>query len=319
MAHAETLTAPLKTELIDVLGHKVKKDSLEYDILTTEYDRNKKYVFTLASRTTPKRFPTFNMRTHRPEPHKDFKPFQNLVMSSQIVWNGSRVNIRYYDGCESIFQSHQPKEKDVIDQLKQQTKRRNFLEGKLIVDGYDTLLLMYLNICSWNVESPFRTNTATGIFLPENSDRKADADTRRMDLMDEALALAKSADYNKMIMHSNYLGISMIDYHSGNAKTEKEIRVAYRDRALNDAANFISSYGDRSIELKYYIDKALLDGKINNKVNPNKAAWGNSNNPICDISGLKSNEAIGQKLYEFSQLEEGQEFAVQLKAIYNSK
>ncbi|WP_205105344.1 hypothetical protein, partial [Sutterella massiliensis] len=86
-----------------------------------------------------------------------FKPLQNLVMTSQIVWNNGRVGIRYYDGCESIFVSQQPKEKDVIDQLIQTTRKRNFLNGKMIVEGYEKQLLLYLSICSWNSDSMFRT------------------------------------------------------------------------------------------------------------------------------------------------------------------
>jgi hypothetical protein len=38
---------------------------------------------------------------------------------------------------------------------------------------------------------------------------------------------------------------------------------------------------------------------------------------IVDISGLKSRELIADRLVELSQTDEGGEFAVQLKAIYN--
>ena len=32
---------------------------------------------------------------------------------------------------------------------------------------------------------------------------------------------------------------------------------------------------------------------------------------------LKSNDAIGEKVFEFSQLEDGQEFQIQLKALFS--
>ena len=60
-----------------------------------------------------------------------------------------------------------------------------------------------------------------------------------------------------------------------------------------------------------------MKGLISNKFNPNKATWANSNNVICDISGLRSNEAIGEKLFEFSQLSEGEEFVIQLRALFS--
>ena len=83
----------------------------------------------------------------------------------------------------------------------------------------------------------------------------------------------------------------------------------------NDAQSFLSSYGNTSLEIKYYIDKALSAGIIANKDNPNKANWSKSGNVICDISGLRSPEAIANRLFEFSQTEEGEEFKLQLIAI----
>jgi hypothetical protein len=309
MANAETISAPLKTE---------SKWALEDEYLNKEYDPMKRYVYQLAAENMDRGKPIFDVRANRNLPKKPFKPFQNLVLSSQIVWKGKRTNIRYYDGCDSIFVSEQPKEKDVIDQLKQQTKQRNFLAGRLVVEGYDTNLLLFMDICSWNVESPFRTRTANGIFLSTNPDKRATAESGKMDQIEKALDLAKNATEAKMRIHCNYLGISDTDYHSGNEMSEKELRAAYRKYALENADRFIDSYGNKVVEIKYYIDKALLDGNINNKFNANKAAWGNSNTPICDISGLTSKEAIGDRLLEYSQTEEGAEFAIQLKAIYNN-
>ncbi len=304
MANA-VLTAPLKKEL----------GANEKAALAQEFDVTKKYVYQLAAENMEPERPVINMRTQRPEPHKKFKPSQNLVLSSQIVWNGSRTNIRYYDGCESIFVSEQPKEKDVIDQLCQQTKRRNFLEGKLIVDGYDKMLLLYLNICSWNCESPFRTSTANQIFIPMNQEKIATVEAVKLDQIEEALKYAREASVTKMMIHASFLGIPTTDYDSGNEMTEKEIRTEYRKVASKFPDKFIESYGNKTLEVKYYIDQALLKGTINNKINVNKAAWGTSGTVICDISGLKTNDAISQKLFEFSQTDEGEEFLIQLKAI----
>jgi hypothetical protein len=97
---------------------------------------------------------------------------------------------------------------------------------------------------------------------------------------------------------------------------EDEIRAQYRKRALRDSASFLESYSDEKIEIKYYIDDAIGKGLIQNKTNPNKAMWQNGESIICDISGLKSSEVIAQRIYEFSQMEEGAEFLIQLKAIY---
>lgn len=317
MANAqETLEAPVKKEnkwaLEDSYLDRLNPDS------ENAYDTNKKYVYRLAAENMVRGMPVIDMRTKRPVPHKKFKPYQNIVLTSQIVWKGKRTTIRYYDGCDTIFVADQPKEKEQIDQLIRQTRRRDFLDGAHKVEGYDKMLLFYLDICGWNVDSPFRTTTATGIFYALNPDKKATADTAKMDRIEEALQLAKSAEDWKMKIHSAYLGISDIDPLSDNELTPSQMRAAYRKYAMENSETFISSFGNKNIETKYFIDKALLDGKISNKLNPNKAAWGNSGTEICDISGLQLRDAIAQKLFDFGQTEEGQDFVIQLKAIYNN-
>jgi hypothetical protein len=317
MANATTL-APLKKEFIEVEGLKVIKDSNEHRALLQEFDPLKKYVFQLAAENMHTEKPVIDAKTQRPLPHKRFKPLQNLIMTSQIVWNNGRIGIRYYDGCESIFVSQQPKEKDVIDQLIQSTRRRNFIEGKLVVDGYEKMLLLYLSICSWNSESNFKTTTSSAIFTPQNSDKLATAESDKLDMIEEAMTYAREATLTKMLIHSAFLGIPNTDYDSGNELTEKEIRTEYRKAASKNPKLFIESYGNKTLEVKYYIEKALVSGVISNKFNPNKATWGKGNTVICDISGLKSNDAIAQRLFEFSQTELGEEFAVQLKALNES-
>ena len=308
--------APLKKEqeFVEIGGQKLVKDSNEYRALTQEFDPQKKYVFQLAAENMVTEKPVIDARTNRPLPHKKYKPYQNLIMTSQIVWKNGRVGIRYYDGCESIFVSDQPKEKDVIDQLIQQTRRRNFLDGKLVIEGYEKMLLLYLNICSWNTDSIFRTSTANGIFTPQNADKIATVESERLDMIEEAMGYARKASTQKMLIHSAYLGIPTTDYDSGNDLTEKQIRTEYRKAASANPKLFIESYGNKGLEVKYFIDQALLKGTINNKVNVNKAAW-STGTVICDISGLKSNEAISQALFEFSKTEEGEEFVIQLRAI----
>lgn len=317
MADALVKDAPFKKPefLEEYGGLKVKKDSKEHKALTQEFDPLKKYVFQLAAENLPTEKPVVDARTNRALPHQLFKPSQNLIMTSQIIWNNGRIGIRYYDGCESIFVADQPKEKDVIDQYIQQTRRRFFLKGKLVVEGYEKMLLLYLSMCSWNGESEFRTTTSTPIFIPANADKRATAESQRIDLIEEALRYAREATAIKMKIHSAYLGIPDTDYDSGNELTEKEQRSAYRLEASKNPQRFIESYGNKSLEIKYYIEQALLKGTINNKVNPNKAAWKSSNTVICDISGLKGQEAIAQALFEFSKTEAGEEFVLQLKAI----
>jgi hypothetical protein len=317
-----TMEAPLSKKggriTVTVEGEEVIKDSPEHLALSQEFDLGKRYMFELASKNPERIYPVINMRTKRPAILPEYKPFQNLVYTSQIIWNGRRRMIRYYDGCDTIFVDKQPKDSELIKQLISQTRRRNFTDGYIGFTGDERMLLLYLYICSWNGNSLFRTRTASTVFVPVDSDIKIANEAERLDAIEEALALAKNATAQKMFIHGEYLGISREDQNSGNELTEKEFRIKYRKAAQENPNKFIESYGNRSIEIQYFIDKALERGIISNKLNPNKATWGTNNAEICDISGLRSQEAISQKLFEFSQTEEGAEFLVQLKALSES-
>lgn len=318
MANAKKSLAP--SEEVDVLD-KPEEDQYpaETAILKIKFDAKKKYMFELAEQNIPREMPIMIVQNNKssPEPHRKFKPYCNLVFTSQIVWKGERRNLRYYDGCTSIFQDEQSKDKDLISDLIKRTKRRNFLEGKLGVYGDERMLLLYLTICSWNVESEFRTRTATEVFRPSNPDRMATEGSAKMDAIEKALGLAREATEVKMKMHAAYLGIPEIDYESGNEWTPKELRTLYRQKAAENPNPFIESYGNKALEIKWLIQKALVDGTINNKANPNKLVWKGSNSLVMDISGIKSHEGIIEAAFEFSRTEAGEEFTIQLRAIYN--
>jgi hypothetical protein len=325
MAQAATKTAPKeKVEKVEIelegWNEKVFEGSKEHLALTQEFDPFKKYMFELANENPERELPVLEVIGTRSIPirHQKYKPFLNIVFTSQIIWKGQRRILRYYDGCDTIFADKQPKEKETIDQFVKQTKRRDFLEGKFGANGDERMLLIYLNICSWNAKSEFRTRSADQIFVSLDVAQKVSLEASKLDEIDHARDLAKNATEMKMKIHASYLGIPMIDYDSGNELTQEEIRIAYRKAAIRDASGFIESYGNKKLEIKYFIDKALADGLINTKFNPNKALWAKSNSEICDISGLRSNEGISEKLFEFSQLSEGEEFAIQIRALYDN-
>jgi len=314
MANAKKQIAPLESS--DVLIEDELPD-LEKEWSEKKFDKKKKYMFELAVENLPREMPIMLVENNkaRPEPHRRFKPYCNIVYSSQIVWNGERRNIRYYDGCTTIFQDEQPKDKDLITDLIKRTKRRAFLEGKFGAFGDERMLLLYLYMCSWNAESPFRTRTASEVFRPSDANKMSDEKSSRMDNIEKALSLAREASEEKIKIHSAYLGIPEIDYESGNEWSPKELRTLYREKAAANPVEFIESYGNKSLEIKWFIKKALESGVINNKVNPNKATWKGSGSIICDISGMKTQDGIADVLFEFSKTEAGEEFLIQLKAL----
>ncbi len=313
MAHASTKEAPVK----DNGPQKENKWRKEEQFLAQEFDIDKKYMFELAEENRPREMPVIDFHAKRPAPHARFRPYQNIVMTSNIIWKGQRRMVRYYDGCDSIFTDEQPKDKDTIEQFIRQTRRREFVDGKFGVHGDERMLLLFLFISSFNAESEFRTRSADMVYRPVNSDKKATAEAKQLDLTEEALELAKKASFSKILVHADYLGIPLKDYDSDNDLTEKEIRTSYRMEALRNAKIFIESYGNKKLETKYFIKKALAAGYIDYVTTPNKALWKTSGREIKDISGMKSFAAVLDSLFEFSQLEEGQEFNIQVTALFD--
>jgi hypothetical protein len=326
MANAETSTAPLKKEgakeirvEIDTFfpAEKVIENSKEHLALTQVFDTGRKYMYQLANENEQRQNPVIMIQNgvSHVVSHKKYITQRNIIFSSQIVWEGQRRNIRYYDGCTTLFVDKQPQDKDAIAQAISNTKKHNFIEGKAGFYGEERMLLLYLNICSWNVDSPFRTQRADGIFRSLDQNKAAEETSLRVDQMERALSMAKDASQEKMLIHAEFLEIPTMDWDSDNAYTPKEIRAKYREYAINNPSHFIETYGNKNIEVEYRIKKALEKGTITNKNNPNKATWGSKGTVICDISGLKSQEAIAKKIFEYSQTDEGSEFLMQLKAL----
>src|ERR1700749_1080201 len=105
MANAKKTLAP--SDDTDVLTEEAPTP--EEIILKTKFDAKKKYMFELAVENDPRELPIMVVQNNKAtlDPHRKFKPYVNIVYTSQVVWNGERRNLRYYDGCTSIFADEQ--------------------------------------------------------------------------------------------------------------------------------------------------------------------------------------------------------------------
>ncbi len=285
-------------------------------------DLSRKHVYVLAQKNEQLGM-VFNGRTNKPIGEKPYKPYQNLLTTCFINWDGSdgkprgKRLLRYYDGCTTLFADEQPQDKDLIAQLLQQTAPRRFLNGYLEVFGYETMFRKYLDMCSYNVLSDFRTYTAPAIFMLLDAEADSVITIDEMDMLDKALQYAKEASKVKMVIHSRYLGVDEYDLRSGSKLSMEALRANYRKFAKENSKKFVDTFQDNSIEVKYLIQQALNDGKISTNDFPNKAVWANSKVEICEIGGLKSIAAIMEKVYDETQSgETAEEFVMQLKALY---
>jgi hypothetical protein len=297
-------------------------------------DMNTKYVYCLVRKNEQTGKVFDEAGRVRTEP--DYPPNRNLLIRSSIIWDGSpdpftidektgegkkrakgRHMIRYYDGCTTLFVDDQPKDKETIDNHMSNTRQLRFLNGLLPVYGYDMMLKAYMDMASWNGESKYRVSTVEVIYKLLNTEKEMQLEDDILDEVEEAMQNAKEASDKHMLIHAKFLGIPEIDYKSGNPLTIRSIRTLYRKEAKNHPKNFNRTFNDKTIHIKSWIEKALEVGEISTTLIPNKAVWGKKGSEICDISGLKSAEGILNKLIEFSQSADGEEFVIQLKALYN--
>lgn len=288
-------------------------------------DINTRYGYVLAQKNTPIGKVFDENGNKRGEPI--YKPYMNLIFRSSIIWPGgkdpfSKIErprgkyiLRYYDGCTTLFADDQPKDKATLDIFINSTRGLVFSNGHLFVFGYDVMLKIYMDWCSYNEDSPYRVPSVTIKFKNINTEKQMAKEAQILELEDKARDLAKNAEVNKMKIHAKYLGIAFEDETTMQELSIGAIRTSYRQFAKNSPKYFIDSYNDKTIEVSTWIKDALYTGKISTTIISNSAVWAKGNSVICDISGLKAQHLIVEKLVEFSQMDIGADFMAQLKMI----
>lgn len=291
-------------------------------------DLNTRYAYVLAT-PNEKRYGGVFDENGRSRTQQPYKPYLNILFSSSVVWPGGtdpysgknrprgRYGLRYYDGCTTLFVDDQPRELDTLKALIAATREMNFSFGYAYVYGYDTLLKNYMDWCSYNEDSPYRVNSVEVKFKSVNTEKEILEEGDIMEMEDKARDLAKAATLKKMLVHARYLGIALEDPITQVALSEKSVRIGYRKVAKENPKDFIDSYNDKTVELRTWIDDAFSNGVITHLAVPNRVTWAKGGTQIMDVSGIKSLEIIKDKLVEFSQTDEGGDFASQLRDLYN--
>ena len=288
---------------------------------------NTRYAYVLAQKNEPRGRVYDENGNKRDE--IEYKPYMNVLLRSSIVWNGGKdpfsgkerkagkYQIRYYDGCTTLFVDDQPREKDTLDALIASTRELNFIHGYLFIYGYDILLKQYLDWCSYNEDSPYRIPGSDAKFKNVNTEKQAEQEAAMLEMEDTASELAKNAPINKMRIHAKYLGIPLVDHITQAELSSSAVRTEYRKYAKSNPSHFIKSYNDKTIEIHTWVTEALNTGQISTSLIPNQAVWTKGNTIICGIDGLRAQNLIIDKIVEFTQTDEGADTLAQLKALYS--
>lgn len=296
--------------------------------VNTETDVTTRYTYVIATKNEP-RGKVFDEAGNK-RPDAEYPARRNVLLRSSIVWPSNTIDpfsgkprqagrhlIRYYDGCTSLFVDDQPKEKETIDQLIASTRELYLVNGYAHIFGYDRMLKLYMDWCSWNSDSPYRVAQIDPVFRLLDAEKEREMEAVGIDEMEKALENAKNADVKKMRVHAHFMDVPTIDFATSLPLSDKAVRTEYRKAAMSDPKRFNRTFNDKNMHLKYWIEKAIETGEISTTKIPNTAAWAKKGVTICDISGLQSYESILHKLIEFASSTEGEDFNSQLKALYN--
>lgn len=295
-------------------------------------DLQRRYSYELCQKLAPMNA-AYDGRTGRPLKERLYQPKRNILFKSYIIWDGSDLVIdkptgkrlsghaagkrllRYYDGCTSIFADEQPQDKETIDNMMMSTRDRHFIDGFFSCYAYETMLKKYIDICSYNSESPYRVRNTEAIFKPVDAEAQMRLDSELMDWTEEAMKKAKETSEKHMLIHARFLELPTKDM-PGNPLSTAAIRQLYRKEAAKDPVRFLKSFNDKTIEVKYWIEQALQTGAVSTTLIPGKAVWAKQGIVIADISGITTHEGILNKLIEHSQLPDGDEFSQMLKGAF---
>lgn len=248
-----------------------------------------------------------------------YPPYKRFPNTDIISWNfgtedkpdwGERA-IRYLPGYQSIFVDEQEAGgKEIPEQVLANAPRFEIIDGDIRVRATEKTKIQFLDYCNRNEDSPYRTGKVTPEFKRYSEEKEIDEKALRQELVESALEKAFSATDEQMAFHAKYLGIRMIDAATSASRTLKAIKTDYRQAAIDNPTEFIKTFDDPDLKIKYLIEKAIEDNIISLSLVPGKATWTGSKEEICETLGETAVEA----LFIFSQNgKDGEAFARKLK------
>lgn len=248
-----------------------------------------------------------------------YQPYIRFPNTDIISWNfGTEEKpdwaeraIRYLPGFASIFVDEQEANgREVPKNLLENPFRFEIIDGDIKVRPTEKTKLQFLDMCNRNSDSPHRTGRLPFIFSRYSEDAHVDKMAENQKFVADAIQKAMSASEDQIAFHAKYLGISMIDAATQATRTLKAIRTDYQQAAIDNPKQFIATFDDADLKMKYFIERAIEDNTISLTLIPGKAVWTGSKEEICDIpAGTTAQDA----LFNFSQLTAGEAMAKRLK------
>lgn len=188
---------------------------------------------------------------------------------------GRTERIRLLRGVDTIWVREQ---KDLPKDYEQSNwvELRFFRNQKMMrIPSDQTTALEFVRMCNSNIGNPNRIK-GQGIRQEffEYDAAVADKEAFERDSFEIEMAiLAKNAPEEEMRKHAAFLGISMVNSATGEAKSPDGVRKEYVIYAKRSPEYFQQTIKSPSIEIAWLVKKAIGDGLIDISREPQKVFW----------------------------------------------
>ena len=246
-----------------------------------------------------------------------YPPYKRFPNTDVIVWEDGTRAIRWLPGFQSIFVDEQEAGNRVIPDnvLNNPNNRFEIIDGDIKVRPHEKTKIAFLDICNRNADSEHRTGTIAPLFRRYSEEGKVDELSLKQDKQKEALSKAYEAEEEQIAFHARYLGIPLLDAATSATRTLKAVKADYVQKAIENPDEFLKTFDDEDLKVKYYISKAIEESKISLKLIPGKAAWTETKAEICEIPNVTDEVVLINEIFSFSQKPTSEGFLKKLKEI----
>jgi hypothetical protein len=310
VTHKITNMAKAKKQTIDADGNIVDvevstPESIEASIFVPEEPKKKPkqvqyYEFELVEKFQVN---TVNQKFPFPENY--------MIKNTDLIYDPetkSERNIRYLEGVNTIWVDEQ---EHLSEQKQKQRPEIRFVNGRFRVPFQKTALVDFLFKTNMNKANPNRLAENRAIFTLIDNEAIDKKNFEKLENEMNATEVAKTAAYEIMLPHAQYLGVVVKDSNN-DLLSERALRIKYYDVAKRMPDVFLKSYNNPIILAKFVIDRAIEAGLINLTQVKGQAIWSDTKAFIAQIpDGKKPAEFLA----EFCLTEKGRDFYLEIKSL----
>jgi len=209
-----------------------------------------------------------------------FPKYMSIPNEDYIIdENGKERAIRYLEGVDTIFVDEQ---NDVPEHIASRRPDISFRDGILRISKHKRTFAKFMMDSNRYDGKENRIGGRPPIYTLLNHEVVAEGRLKASMNKSEAMNLAKVTDIPTMVAHAKYLNIQFINT-LGDVKSNEELRADYMEVAEAKPLEFLRSFNDPSMRVKYKVSQAFAEGVISAGIITGSVCWTKDNSVITKI------------------------------------